>query len=395
MKRKSFISKLLFGLITLLIFGSMRPVEIEADSDVIKILNQTSNKLKSLNKINYTLIRELNYSSENYKYISTWNSYLEFEDNKYTGFKFQIQDEKSLEIFNGTEKFNLNKSSKEMELDIIPNEKLFDNQSSLYNSLSTIRNIIQTLIIDSSITKTLDDTIYTNKPCFLIRFSPVKKRIKNLGNELEAVKFNIIYEMLVDKTSYLPIAIVQKNDTNSDFIKTDFTNINLQPKKPNELSWYYSTYSKDYKLATKNIDIEHLKLNSKAPDWILPSYNKSLNISLNSFRGKVLLIDFWIKNCGPCIKSVPELNSLKEKYKNSDFELIGVNCYDTKEGIDFFYGKYKPDYQILMGGKNVAKTYGITGYPSLVLISKTGEVLFSGTGLEKFELEKLIEKALK
>ena len=190
--------------------------------------------------------------------------------------------------------------------------------------------------------------------------------------------------------------MLQVNDANNDFIKTSFSNIKTNESNlPDELSWYYSTYTTEYKPAVQKELPQLVSVGSKAPEWILPLYNKKENIDFNNFKGKIVLLDFWIKNCGPCIKSIPDLNDLQEKFKNSNFEILGINSYDTKEDINWFCNKHKPNYKILMQGKAVAEKYGVSGFPTVVLIDKEGKILFAGVGLEKSEIEKLIEGALK
>lgn len=117
-------------------------------------------------------------------------------------------------------------------------------------------------------------------------------------------------------------------------------------------------------------------------------------ISLNDQRGKVILLDFWIKNCGPCIESVPHLNSLKEKFKSSNFEIISINSYDTKEEVNWFCNKHKSNYEVLLNGKEVAEKYGVSGFPAFFIIDKTGRIIFSHSGFGN-SVNSAIEKVIK
>ncbi len=206
-------------------------------------------------------------------------------------------------------------------------------------------------------------------------------------------KSNFIYKITIDKISNIPIEVLQKNDLNDDFIKTNFTNINISPNQPAENSWYYSTYMDEYK-QTKQKEIPQLiSVGSIALDWTLPLYNKNENISLFELKGKVILLDFWFKNCGPCIESVPHLNAINKKYKNKNFEILGINTWDTKKDIDGFCNKHGVTYKVLMNGKHLAENYGVNLFPTVILIDKVGKVLYSG-GFDQSKLEKLIEKSL-
>ena len=192
----------------------------------------------------------------------------------------------------------------------------------------------------------------------------------------------------------MPFEVLQVNDRNDDFIKTSFTNINISSPSPSEFSWYYSTYVNEYKPTVQKDLLQLISVGSLAPEWTLPLYNKKENITLRNFKGKVVLLDFWIKNCGPCIKSIPDLNALQQKFKNVKFEILGINSYDPKEDIIWFCNKNKPKYKNLMQGKEIAVKYGVTSFPTVILIDKNGKILYSGNSLEKIKNEKMIEKAL-
>lgn len=106
------------------------------------------------------------------------------------------------------------------------------------------------------------------------------------------------------------------------------------------------------------------------------------------------MLDFWIKNCGPCIQSVPHLNNLQSKFKNKEFSLVSINSYDSKEDVIWFCDKFKVNYPVLLNGKSVAEEYGVSGFPSIILIDKKGKIFYSTAGFDQLEIEKLILNVL-
>jgi thiol-disulfide isomerase/thioredoxin len=361
------------------------------------VLQKMADKLKSLKTVSYDLKRELNYPSEHYHNEMAWTSYFDFQSaDTMIGFKYQIEDETAKQVFNGTEKFELDKKEKTIQLNIKPDQKSFSGNSCFYNSIITLKNALPLIIADKSITKTVSDTTIKDKTCYLVNLFFGKRRIRNLGNGFDAMttKSNLIYRIIMDKKTDLPVEVVQANDADQDFIRTSFTNIDTNSPLPSELSWYYSTYVNEYKPTGQKDLPQLITPDSYAPEWTLPLYNKNENIALHNLKGEVILLDFWIKNCGPCIASVPHLNALQEKFGNRKFEIIGINSYDPKEDVGWFCNKHKPDYRILMRGKEIAEKYGVTGYPTIVLLDKTGKVLYAGGILEKPAMEHMIEKAL-
>jgi thiol-disulfide isomerase/thioredoxin len=373
---------------------SSQPV---TESIANRILKKTSDKLNRLDNIRYNHKRELNYSSENYHNETNWTVYFDFKStDTIINARYLIEDETLKQVFNGTEKFELNKTSKTIAINEQPDQKAFSGSSAFYNSLYTLKNVLPLLIADNTIAKHVSDTTLNNTPCYLVTLNLNKRRIKNLGKGFDAMttKSNFIYKIIIDKKDELPREVLQVNDVNNDFIKTSFTNIQSDNYVPSELSWYYSTYTDEYKPAKSKDQPQLIQVGSYAPAWLLPLHNKDENVALANLKGKVVLLDFWIKNCGPCIKSIPELNALKERFKNKKFEIFGINSYDAKEEINSFCNKHKPTYTILMQGKPVAEKYGVDGFPTVVLIDKEGKVIFAGTGLEKAQIEKMIEAAL-
>lgn len=368
------------------------PNNFTADS----ILQKMSYELNSLKNISYNYQLELNYTSENYQAKLAGNVYLDFQSkDTIIGLKYQIENEDSKDVFNGTEKFDLNKKDLIINVDNQPKKNAFVSMTFFTNSIITLKNALPAIIANNTIPKTLSDTTLNNTSYYVVGFSFYKKLFTSLGGFFSiTLDRNIVYKILVDKRSYLPVQVIQTNSVNNDFVKTSFTNLNTNAQHPSELSWYYSTYTDKYKPAKQKEIPQLVSVGSIAPDWTLPLYNKNENLSLSKFKGKVILLDFWIKNCGPCIESVPHLNALERKFKDKKFEILSINSYDTKEDISWFCNKHKTTYKVLMNGKDIAEKYGVPGFPTAILIDKEGKVIYSSGGFNQSKIEELIEEAL-
>ena len=119
----------------------------------------------------------------------------------------------------------------------------------------------------------------------------------------------------------------------------------------------------------------------KAIDFNMKDLNGN-DLSLEQYRGHVILLDFWAVWCKPCIAEMPNVKQVYEKYKEDNFQIIGISLdesrntlvsYLEKEGItwpQFFDGN---------GWKNqVAQMYGISAIPHMYLIDGEGVVRKSG-----------------
>lgn len=384
-------------IITLLLSNNLAYTQDKNSAN--QVLEKTYEKLEKINSLSYDLTRELNYPSNNYNAISKWECYYFFDlhDNP-IGSKFQITNSSSIDVFNGTEYFSLIKEDKTSEIQNNIKKEDFGSKSYFYNSILTLRNILPIIIADNSSDKSVIDTLISGKTYKKVKINIGKRRIQNLGEDFDKMEtdYNFIYTLLIDTKTYFPKEIIQSNDKNSDFIKTSFENLNIKPIAPNENSWFYSTYRKEYKKAEKLSQITKLSLGSEAPNWKLNQLNAKKTYSLDELKGKVVVLDFWIKNCGYCISSIPFLNKLYDKFKDNDFILLGINAYDTDEKINEFYKKYGLKYPVLMNGNLVAKDYGVYAFPTIFVIDKSGKIIYlDNENSDRNQLEKIIQEALK
>lgn len=386
---------LLFPTIILSAHKLERRVIADKENDsAVAVLKKVSDKLNNLKTLKYKYRMELNYSSENYRAELFADSFLDFTAvDKIIGLNYQFSNEGLLTVFNGSEKFDCNKKSKLIEIDNKPTYNSFKNVSFLFNSPVTLRKALPAVISDTAIPKTIAETNVNNQSFYVIEFVLEKKVLNRLGGYLPiSLDRKTIYRLTVDKANYLPVEMLQNNNANQDYMKTGFSNIEVNSGSPNELSWYYSTYLAEYKIRENNGKKNSLiAVGQLAPDWRLPIFDSNESISLNQFKNKVVMLEFWISHCGYCIGAVPKLNALANKYKNKDFKLLAVNAYDSKEVIKLFQKNNQPAYEILSLGEEVAKNYGVEGFPTIVLIDKQGKIIYAGS-FDAELLEELINK---
>jgi len=119
-------------------------------------------------------------------------------------------------------------------------------------------------------------------------------------------------------------------------------------------------------------------------------------LQLSDLKGKVVLINFWFINCPPCRMEMPDLNELKAEYKGKDVEFIAIT-FDGKNEINDFLKKIPFDYRILPNANQIIQEYGIMGFPTSVVLDKTGKIVDSKMGGSmniKEELKAFIEAAM-
>ena len=119
-------------------------------------------------------------------------------------------------------------------------------------------------------------------------------------------------------------------------------------------------------------------------------------IALSSFKGKVVLVDFWASWCGPCRKENPNVIRVYNKFHKKGFEVYGVSLDEEKDKwIKAIEKDGLPWTHVSdLGGwsSSVCKTFSITAIPFTILVDKKGNIV--AKGLRGDELEKKVEELL-
>ncbi len=156
-----------------------------------------------------------------------------------------------------------------------------------------------------------------------------------------------------------------------------------------------------HKLAGKNVaEIEALnEVDFTKPLKMAFIAMNGTKVDISELRGKVVLIDFWATYCGPCIKEMPHVRALYDKYRNQGLEVIGIAADgdDAKERvIDILEKKGATWPQRLDEGLDASVSYHalykITALPTVWLLNKDGVIVDRNARSER--LEPLIRKYL-
>ena len=157
--------------------------------------------------------------------------------------------------------------------------------------------------------------------------------------------------------------------------------------------------------------VESYKTADVAPELTIEEWLGQEAATLDSMRGKVVLLDFWATWCGPCISTFPRLREWHKKYSPEGFTIVGVTqFYGEADGKKMtplqeteFLGEFRKKHKLPYGfavskrGEDNAK-YDINAYPTTVLLDRSGVIRYIGIGAgaeESENLQDMIEKLLK
>jgi thiol-disulfide isomerase/thioredoxin len=111
-----------------------------------------------------------------------------------------------------------------------------------------------------------------------------------------------------------------------------------------------------------------------APDFTLPQLDGN-DLRLSSYRGKVVLLDFWATWCDPCREEIPHLVELQQRYGDRGLQIIGVSMDDSADPVRPFYQEFHMNYPVVMGTAQTGALYGgVLGLPIAFLIGRDGKV---------------------
>lgn len=153
------------------------------------------------------------------------------------------------------------------------------------------------------------------------------------------------------------------------------------------------------KLKKTLFNLKNSSVGSKAPSFLLKDINGTL-ISLENFKGKYVLIDFWASWCAPCRSDFPFVKELYKNYKDKGFEIVSISYHDevnawkkaiTKESTELW-----TNISIEENKSNTAEDYYVTSIPLKILIDKNGIIIGRWNGKNEQhnnEIQKILEKS--
>jgi peroxiredoxin len=125
---------------------------------------------------------------------------------------------------------------------------------------------------------------------------------------------------------------------------------------------------------------------------------KGNKYSLEKLKGKIVVVNFWFMECKPCRMEMPELNKVVDDYKRKDIVFLGMSTNSASQ-LNTFLATTEFKYNVIPDSGMVAGSYGVTGFPTHVVIDRDSKIAYFASGFGpgtvdrlKSEIEKLVNK---
>jgi peroxiredoxin len=131
-----------------------------------------------------------------------------------------------------------------------------------------------------------------------------------------------------------------------------------------------------------------LQAGAPSPDFSITALDGNV-YTLSKLKGKTVVLNFWFTACVPCREEMPGLNDLVKNYQNNPDVLFIAITFDEAAKVRAFLKQQAFSYTVAPGQASLIKSYGIAGYPTNVVIDKTGHVSFMLTTYSPDNVAKL------
>ena len=108
---------------------------------------------------------------------------------------------------------------------------------------------------------------------------------------------------------------------------------------------------------------------------------KGEEVSLESLRGEVVVVNFWASWCEPCIAEMPSLARLADRMSDKPLKVVTVNYAESREKIDLFLAKTGLALPVVADHQGeAADAWGVGGVPMTFIVDKAGRVRYKAFG---------------
>lgn len=129
------------------------------------------------------------------------------------------------------------------------------------------------------------------------------------------------------------------------------------------------------------------------PDFTLTDLHGKEH-KLSHHKGEVVMVNFWATYCAPCIKEMPSMQRLNNKFKGKPFQILAINMAEDRASIEAFMKRLKisVEFPILLNTEgDVAEAWRVTAVPTTFVIDRQGNIRYALYGATEWDSDDVIK----
>lgn len=126
--------------------------------------------------------------------------------------------------------------------------------------------------------------------------------------------------------------------------------------------------------------IDKAEVKSAAPQFALSDL-KGVQVKLDEYKGKIVMVEFFTTWCAPCQMAAPDVQALYQKYKDRGFVVLGITIEGRQEdALNSFTKQHSITYPILIDDGATSRRYEVFSIPTSYLIDRQGVIISKHMG---------------
>ena len=164
----------------------------------------------------------------------------------------------------------------------------------------------------------------------------------------------------------------------------------MSPPTPRLISLALSAFCASLAIGLLAGDAAALEAGEGAPPFTAPTLEGDSQLSLSSYRGKVVYLDFWASWCGPCATALPLLDALRKEFPSESFQVLAVNVDRNPEDARRFLARRPIGYPSVSDPEgSLPGRFGVETMPTSFLIDRDGTIRYVHRGFRKSDVDAL------
>ncbi len=115
------------------------------------------------------------------------------------------------------------------------------------------------------------------------------------------------------------------------------------------------------------------------------------SFSLEDYKGKFVLLNFWATWCAPCRKEMPAMSNLHNEFGGEGLEVVGVHVGPSLAGVKKFLESVPVSFTILIDKDMRLASWGVRGLPTTYLINPEGKLVYQAVGERVWDSPEMVK----